>query len=234
MISTYQHDHFVDLCRGPHLEHTGEIPPDAFKLLSVAGAYWRGDEHNQMLQRIYGTVWPNKRSSSTSTWTGWKRPSAGPSPARQGARPVQHQPGGSRRRAGALAPQGRSDPPPDRGVLQGRAPGQRLRPGLLRRTSAAPAWETSGHLGFYKENMYAPMEIEGRSIYLKPMNCPFHIMIYKTRTRSYRDLPLRLAEWGTVYRFERSGVLHGLTARARLHAGRRPPLLPARPDAGGD
>lgn len=211
IISTYQHDRFIDLCRGPHLDSTGQIPPDAFKLLSVAGAYWRGDERNPMLQRIYGTVWPNKQQLESYL------------NKLEEAKRRDH------RRLGKELDLFSTNPDEVGGGLVLWHP----KGGLIRHLAEefcknehlaggydlvytphigrATLWETSGHLDFYKENMYAPIEIEGQEFYLKPMNCPFHLYIYKARTRSYRDLPLRYAEWGTVYRFERSGVLHGLT-----------------------
>ncbi|MCX6028902.1 MAG: threonine--tRNA ligase [Chloroflexi bacterium] len=235
VISTYQHDHFVDLCRGPHLEHTGQIPPDAFKLLSVAGAYWRGDEHNPMLQRIYGTVWPNKAQLEVYL------------NKLEEAKRRDH------RRLGKELDLFSTNPDEVGGGLVLWHP----KGGLIRHLAEeycknehlaggydlvytphigrATLWETSGHLDFYKENMYAPIEIEGQEFYLKPMNCPFHLHIFKSRTRSYRDLPQRYAEWGTVYRFERSGVLHGLT-RVRgftqddAHLFCRPDQMPAEID----
>jgi threonyl-tRNA synthetase len=235
VISTYQHDRFVDLCRGPHLEHTGQIPPDAFKLLSVAGAYWRGDEHNPMLQRIYGTVWPNRAQLEAYI------------EKLEEAKRRDH------RRLGKELDLFSADSDEVGGGLILWHP----KAGLMRHLAEefcknahlaagydlvytphigrATLWETSGHLGFYKENMYSPIDIEGQEFYLKPMNCPFHLMIYKSRTRSYRDLPLRYAEWGTVYRFERSGVLHGLT-RVRgftqddAHLFCRPDQMPAEID----
>jgi threonyl-tRNA synthetase len=235
VISTYQHDHFVDLCRGPHLEHTGQIPPDAFRLLSVAGAYWRGDEHNPMLQRIYGTVWPNRAQLDAYI------------EKLEEAKRRDH------RRLGKELDLFSADSDEVGGGLILWHP----KAGLMRHLAEefcknahlaagydlvytphigrATLWETSGHLGFYKENMYSPIDIEGQEFYLKPMNCPFHLMIYKSRTRSYRDLPLRFAEWGTVYRFERSGVLHGLT-RVRgftqddAHLFCRPDQMPAEID----
>jgi threonyl-tRNA synthetase len=225
----------VDLCRGPHLEHTGQIPPDAFKLLSVAGAYWRGDEHNPMLQRIYGTVWPNRAQLESYI------------EKLEEAKRRDH------RRLGKELDLFSSDSDEVGGGLILWHP----KAGLIRHLAEefcktahlaagydlvytphigrATLWETSGHLGFYKENMYSPIDIEGQEFYLKPMNCPFHLMIYKSRTRSYRDLPLRFAEWGTVYRFERSGVLHGLT-RVRgftqddAHLFCRPDQMPAEID----
>lgn len=211
VISTYQHDHFVDLCRGPHLDHTGQIPPDAFKLLSVAGAYWRGDEHNPMLQRIYGTVWPNKQQLDAYLYKieeakrrdhrrlGKELDLFSTSPDDVGGGLVLWHPKGAMMRY----------------LAEEFSRQEHLKGGyefvITPHIGRATLWETSGHLDFYKENMYAPIEIEGQQFYLKPMNCPFHVNIYKSRTRSYRDLPLRWAEWGTVYRFERSGVLHGLT-----------------------
>jgi threonyl-tRNA synthetase len=235
VISTYQHDHFVDLCRGPHLDHTGQIPPDAFKLLSVAGAYWRGDEHNPMLQRIYGTVWPSRAELNAYI------------EKLEEAKRRDH------RRLGKELDLFSSDSDEVGGGLILWHP----KAGLMRHLAEefcknahlaagydlvytphigrATLWETSGHLGFYKDSMYSPIDIEGQEFYLKPMNCPFHLMIYKSRTRSYRDLPLRYAEWGTVYRFERSGVLHGLT-RVRgftqddAHLFCRPDQMPAEID----
>ena len=235
VISTFQHDHFVDLCRGPHLQHTGQIPPDAFKLLTVAGAYWRGDEHNPMLQRIYGTVWPNKQQLEAylnkleeakrrdHRRLGKELDLFSTNPEEVGGGLVLWHPKGGLMRH--LAEEFCKD--------EHLAGGYDLvyTPHIGRAT----LWETSGHLGFYQENMYAPIEIEGQEFYLKPMNCPFHLSIFKTRTRSYRDLPLRFAEWGTVYRFERSGVLHGLT-RVRgftqddAHLFCRPDQMPAEID----
>ena len=210
-ISTYQHGHFIDLCRGPHLDHTGQIPPDAFKLLSSSGAYWRGDEHNPMLQRIYGTVWPNRKQLEEYLTR------------LEEAKRRDH------RRLGRELDLFSTNPDDIGGGLVLWHP----KGGLMRHLAEeyckdehlaggyefvytphigrATLWETSGHLGFFRENMYAPIEIEGQEFYLKPMNCPFHVHIFKSRTRSYRDLPQRFAEWGTVYRFERSGTLHGLT-----------------------
>jgi threonyl-tRNA synthetase len=235
VISTYQHDHFVDLCRGPHLEHTGQIPPDAFKLLSVAGAYWRGDEHNPMLQRIYGTVWPNKAQLEVYLN---KLEEARRRDHRRLGKDLDLFSTNADEVGGGLVlwhPKG--------GLMRHLAEefckNEHLAGGYdlvyTPHIGRATLWETSGHLGFYKENMYAPIEIEGQEFYLKPMNCPFHLHIFKSRTRSYRDLPLRYAEWGTVYRFERSGVLHGLT-RVRgftqddAHLFCRPDQMPAEID----
>jgi threonyl-tRNA synthetase len=210
VISTYKQDTFEDLCRGPHLEHTGEIPPDAFQLTSVAGAYWRGDEKRPMLQRIYGTAWKSKEELEHYLWK------------LEEARKRDH------RRLGKELDLFSVSENVGGGLILWHPKGARIR-GIIEEFSRkahersgydwvysphvgrANLWQTSGHLDFYKENMFAGMDIEGEEYYVKPMNCPFHIEIYKTHLRSYRDLPLRYAENGTVYRFERSGVLHGLT-----------------------
>jgi threonyl-tRNA synthetase len=210
VISTYKQDTFEDLCRGPHLEHTGQIAPDAFKLLSVAGAYWRGDERNPMLQRIYGTAWSNKEELDNYLWK------------LEEARKRDH------RRLGKELDLFSISEEVGPGLILWHPKGAMIRvvaEDFVRQAhlengyewvfsphiGRANLWQTSGHLDFYNENMYAPMDIEGEMYYAKPMNCPFHIQIYKNHLRSYRDLPQRYAEFGTVYRFERSGVLHGLT-----------------------
>ena len=209
VISTYTHDGFTDLCAGPHLEHTGQIPPDGFKLLSIAGAYWRGDERQPMLQRIYGTVWPSHEALEAYL---------------QRQEEIEKR---DHRRLGKELDLFSIHPELGAGLILWHPKG-----GLIRAIAEdfwhqehlkwgydlvysphigrAWLWGTSGHLDFYRENMYSPLDIEGQEYYLKPMNCPFHIMIYKSRRRSYRELPLRWAELGTVYRYERSGVLHGL------------------------
>jgi len=209
VLSIYRHGPFVDLCRGPHVANTREINPDAVKLLSVAGAYWRGDERRPMLQRIYGTAW--ETPEDLQAYLAWREEVE----RRDHRRLIKeldlisfHEEGGA-----GLAywhPKGGRIRQiiEDHWRVRHREGGYEIvyTPHIGR----AQLWERSGHLQFYKENMYAPIEIEGVQYYLKPMNCPFHILIYKSRTRSYRDLPLRWAELGTVYRFERSGVLHGL------------------------
>jgi threonyl-tRNA synthetase len=208
-ISIYTHDTFVDLCRGPHVENTGQINPDAIKLLSVAGAYWRGDERRTMLQRIYGTAWHNTTELEEYLWK------------LNEARNRDHRLLGRELDLFSIS----EDVGP--GLILWHPKG-----GMVRKIAEdycrqehevggyefvysphigkSNLWETSGHLEWFAENMYAPLDIEEQQYYLKPMNCPFHVMIYKSRMRSYRDLPLRFAEWGTVYRYERSGVLHGL------------------------
>jgi len=209
VLSIYRHGPFVDLCRGPHVANTREINPDAIKLLSVAGAYWRGDERRPMLQRIYGTAW--ETPEDLQAYLAWREEVE----RRDHRRLIKeldlisfHEEGGA-----GLAywhPKGGRI----RQIIEDHWRARHREGGYeivyTPHIGRAQLWERSGHLQFYKENMYAPIEIEGVQYYLKPMNCPFHILIYKTRTRSYRDLPLRWAELGTVYRFERSGVLHGL------------------------
>ena len=209
VISTYTHHNFTDLCRGPHLERTGQINPRAFKLLSVAGAYWRGDESRPMLQRIYGTVWPTEQELQAylQRLEELKRRDH-----RKLGRELElysvHEESG----AGLICwhPKGGRI----RTIIENYWREEHYRGGYelvySPHIGKADLWQISGHLDFYRESMYSPLEIEGQKYYLKPMNCPFHILMYKSRTRSYRDLPLRWAELGTVYRYERSGVLHGL------------------------
>ncbi len=209
VLSTYQQDTFVDLCRGPHVEHTGQIPADAFKLLTTAGAYWRGDEHRPMLQRIYGTAWLNKKELKAHLqWLedvkkrdhrrlGKELDLFSTNQQLGGGLVLWHPNGGHIRK-----------------VMEDFCREEHDKAGYefvyTPHIGRAWLWETSGHLDFYKENMYTPIDIDGQDYYIKPMNCPFHILIYKSRRRSYRELPMRYAEWGTVYRYERGGVLHGL------------------------
>lgn len=207
-VTLYTHGDFTDLCKGPHVAKTGEIK--AFKLLKVSGAYWRGDEKNPMLQRIYGTAFFSQKELEEYL----KR--------LEEAEKRDH------RRLGHELDLFSINPSIGGGLVLWHPKGAKLRmviEDFLRRELEAGGyqfvctphvgrstlWETSGHLEFFKENMYAPMEVEGQTYFLKPMNCPFHISIYANKKRSYRELPVRLAEFGTVYRFERSGVLHGLT-----------------------
>jgi len=209
VISIYKDDEFVDLCRGPHLNSTGEINPKAIKLMSVAGAYWHGDEKNPMLQRIYGTAWLSPKDLKAYLWR------------LEEAKKRDH------RKLGRELDLYSVNEEVGSGLVLWHPKGARIRHLVERfwedehlengyefvytpHIGKADLWEKSGHLGFYAENMYAPIEIENQKYYLKPMNCPFHIEIYKSGIRSYRDLPLRLAEKGTVYRYERSGVMHGL------------------------
>ena len=209
--STYRQDTFEDLCRGPHVEHTGQIPPDGFKLLQVAGAYWRGDEKRPMLQRIYGTAWKNKKELDAYLQ---RLEEARLRDHRKLGKELDLFSTNHEMVGGGLIlwhPKGGLM----RYLAEEHSKKMHLEGGYqfvyTPHIGRSVLWETSGHLGFYKENMYSPIDIEGQEYYLKPMNCPFHCHIFKSSVRSYRDLPMRLAEWGTVYRFERSGVLHGLT-----------------------
>jgi len=208
-ISIYSHDKFVDLCRGPHVENTGQINPSAVKLLTVAGAYWRGDENRPMLQRIYGTAW--KTSEELEQYL-WRVEEAKKRDHRRLGRELDLFSVSEEVGAGLILwhPKGGMV----RKLAEDYCRAEHERGGYefvySPHIGKAHLWETSGHLDWYQENMYAPLDIDGQQYYLKPMNCPFHVQIYKSRMRSYRDLPLRFAEWGTVYRYERSGVLHGL------------------------
>jgi len=206
-ISLYRMGEFVDLCRGPHLERTGQI--SAFKLMSVAGSYYRGIETNPMLQRIYGIACSTQVELDalvTQLEEAQKR---------------------DHRRLGRDLDLFSIQEDVGPGLIHWHPKGARLRSIIedfwktehfrggyellyTPHIGRAKLWETSGHLGFYKDNMYAPMEIDETSYYVKPMNCPFHIQVYRNQRRSYRDLPLRWAELGTVYRYEKTGVLHGL------------------------
>jgi threonyl-tRNA synthetase len=207
IITTYQQGNFLDLCRGPHVASTGEIGP--FKLLSVAGAYWRGDEKRPMLQRIYGTAFPSQEELDAHL-----------------ARLEEAQRRDHRRLGRELDLYSVTEEigpglilwHPKGAMIRYLVEQFEQREQLARgydlvytpHIASEKIYQTSGHLETYGENMYAPMSIEEVDYYLKPMNCPGHIMIYKSRVHSYRDLPIRLAELGTVYRYERSGTLHGM------------------------
>jgi threonyl-tRNA synthetase len=209
VISTYTHHNFTDLCRGPHVENTGDIPIDGFKLLKIAGAYWRGDEHNPMLQRIYGTAWNNAEELQAYL---------------DRLAEIERR---DHRRLGKQLDLFSMDPDIGPGLVLWHPNGAMVRHLIetfwkeehLRRgyqlvytphIASEDVYKVSGHLEAYSDMMYAPMEIEGKPYRVKPMNCPGHIKIFQSQLRSYRDLPIRYAELGTVYRFERSGVLHGL------------------------
>jgi threonyl-tRNA synthetase len=209
VISIYQHDQFTDLCRGPHVEHTGQINPSAVKLMSIAGAYWRGDEHNAMLQRIYGTVWRNKQELTDYL------------NRLEEAKKRDHRKLGKELEIYIYDEEVGSGLPlwlPNGGVmieeLEKLAKEMEWETGYVRVRTPHLAKEDlflhSGHLPYYAESMYPPMELEGVRYFVKPMNCPFHHKIYGAKPRSYRDLPLRLAEYGTCYRYEKSGELFGL------------------------
>jgi threonyl-tRNA synthetase len=208
-ISTYKHDTFEDLCRGPHVEHTGQIPADAFKLMSVAGAYWRGDEHNPMLQRIYGTAWQNKKDLNAHLQM------------LEEAKKRDHRKLGRDLEIFILEEEVGPGLPLwlPRGAamieeLEKLAKEIEFKAGYERvrtpHVTKEALFQRSGHLPYYAENMYPPMEMEGVKYYIKPMNCPFHHKIFGSKPRSYRDMPLRLAEYGTCYRYEKSGELFGI------------------------
>jgi threonyl-tRNA synthetase len=207
VISFYQQGDFIDLCRGPHLSSTGRIKH--FKLLSVAGAYWRGDERNQMLQRIYGTVFDKKEQLEEHL------------KMLEEVKKRDHRKLG--RELDLFSLHEEAGP----GLVYWHPKGGRMRVLIENHWRQRHyqegydilftphmgkewLWQTSGHLNFYQDGMYSPMELDKANYYVKPMNCPFHILIYNTGHHSYRDLPLRWAELGTVYRYERSGTLHGL------------------------
>lgn len=216
-VSTYRNDQFIDLCRGPHLPSTGRLK--AFKLMRSAGAYWRGDENNPQLQRIYGTAWESKKALDEylvrleeASKRDHRKLGAELDlysfPAELGSGlAIWHPKGGILRK-----------------VIEDYSRRTHIDGGydyvVTPHVAKADLWQTSGHVNFYAEGMYPLMELDGgeskpgQAYYVKPMNCPFHILVYKSSSRSYRDLPMRLYELGTVYRYERSGVLHGLL-RAR-------------------
>lgn len=206
-VSLYQQGNFVDLCRGPHIPSTGYIK--AFKLLNSAGAYWRGDERNPMLQRIYGTSFPSEKAlqAHLHKLEEIKRRDHRKLGKELDLFSIQDETG-----PGLILwhPKGSLI----RLLIENFWRKQHLNHGYELVYSPHVArldlWKTSGHVDYYRENMFSPMTVEASEYQLKPMNCPFHIMIYKSHLRSYRDLPLRFGELGTVYRYERSGVLHGL------------------------
>ena len=207
VISTYSHGEFEDLCAGPHVGSTGDIL--AFKLLNVAGAYWRGDENRQMLQRIYGTAFESKDALDEHLTR------------LEEAQRRDHRVLG--RELDLFSIHEETGP----GLIIWHTKGARVRsifedfwrdehykrgydliytPNIGREN----LWRTSGLLDFFQENMFSPSETDGQNYYLKPMNCPFHIMYYKSSLRSYRELPMKIGELGTVYRYERGGTLHGM------------------------
>ena len=206
-ISAYTQGDFVDLCRGPHLPSTGHV--GAFKLLSTGGAYWRGDERNPMLQRIYGTSFPTKAEldAHLARLEEIKRRDHRKVGKDLDLISVQDEIG-----PGLVLwhPKGAAI----RLLIENFWRDQHIKGGYELVYSPHVArldlWKTSGHVDYYQDNMFAAMKLEGSEYQLKPMNCPYHIMIYKSHLRSYRDLPIRYGELGTVYRYERTGVLHGL------------------------
>ncbi|OGR44591.1 MAG: threonine--tRNA ligase [Elusimicrobia bacterium GWA2_56_46] len=207
VISVYRNGPFEDLCKGPHVDHTGKLK--AFRLTSIAGAYWRGSEKNPMLQRIYGVAFETREELDAYL------------KQQEEAAKRDH------RKLGRQLDLYSINDIVGPGLVLWHPNGARIRHAIetywkeehfkggydlinTPHLGRENLWATSGHLDFYKESMYAPMDIDGINYYAKPMNCPFHIQIYQSSARSYRDLPLRWAELGTVYRFEKAGVLHGL------------------------
>jgi threonyl-tRNA synthetase len=208
-ISIYQQDTFTDLCRGPHVANTKEIKQDAFKLMSIAGAYWRGDEKNKMLQRVYGTAWENKKQLEEYLHQ------------LEEAKKRDHRKLGKELEIFIFDEEVGPGLPlwlPNGGIiieeLEKLAKEMEEKAGYDRVKTPSVTKEDlfirSGHLPYYAESMYPPMELEGVKYYVKPMNCPMHHKIFGSKGRSYRDLPVRLAEYGTCYRYEKSGELFGL------------------------
>jgi len=208
-ISIYQQDTFTDLCRGPHVATTKEIKQDAFKLMSIAGAYWRGDEKNKMLQRVYGTAWESKKELEDYLHQ------------LEEAKKRDHRKLGKELEIFIFDDEVGPGLPlwlPNGGILieelEKLAKEMEDKAGYSRVKSPHLTKEDlfirSGHLPYYAESMYPPMELEGVKYYVKPMNCPMHHKIFGSKGRSYRDLPVRLAEYGTCYRYEKSGELFGL------------------------
>jgi threonyl-tRNA synthetase len=208
-VSLYNQGGFTDLCRGPHIDSTRELNPEAFKLLNIAGAYWRGKETNPMLTRIYATAWNN------------------PKELRLYLKKLEEIEKRDHRRLGKELDLFSFHEEAGPGLVYWHPRGARIRMAIedfwkqqhyangyemvyTPHVGKSWLWETSGHLGFYKESMYSSMEMDNAEYYAKPMNCPFHIMIYKNSKHSYRELPFRWAELGTVYRYEKAGALHGL------------------------
>ena len=209
-VSVYQSGNFFDLCKGPHVKSSKEIPLDAFKLTKIAGAYWRGSEKNKMLTRIYGLAFESKKELEDYL------------KLQEEAEKRDHRILGQKLELFIL----------DEEVGAG-LPIWLPRGAMLRKTienylyqelnkqgyqwvctphiGNLNLWKKSGHWNFYKENLYSPINIEDEYYLLKPMNCPFHIKVFQSKIRSYKDLPIKYAEFGTVYRYERSGTLHGLT-----------------------
>lgn len=208
-VTTYNQGAFTDLCRGPHVASTKDLNAESFKLLSIAGAYWRGKESNPMLTRIYGTAWTN------------------PKDLRLHLQKLEEIEKRDHRKIGKDLDLFSLHEEAGPGLVYWHPRGGRIRQAIedfwcdehykngyerlyTPHVGKSWLWETSGHLGFYKESMYPPMVMDKADYYAKPMNCPFHIMIYQNSKKSYRDLPCRWCELGTVYRYEKAGSLHGL------------------------
>jgi len=206
-VTLYRQGNFFDLCRGPHVKSTGVLK--AFKLMSIAGAYWRGDEKKEMLQRVYGVAFPDPKrlkkylnmleeAKKRDHRKLGKELDLFSTHEEAGAGLIYWHPKGARMRI----------------ILEDWWRKEHFKNGYeilyTPHVGKSNLWETSGHLDFYSDGMFAPMVVDDNDYYVKPMNCPFHIKIYQSNLHSYRDLPLRWAELGTVYRYEKSGVLHGL------------------------
>ncbi len=208
-LSFFENGSFVDMCEGPHLESTRQVPKGAFTLDRIAGSYWRGDENNKMLTRIYGLAFENQEMLSDYL------------AKRELARQRDH------RKLGKELDLFSFNEEVGGGLTLWHPRGARIRNTIetfwrdehyangyellyTPHIGMANLWQTSGHLGFYREDMYSPLKIDEKEFFIKPMNCPFHIKIFQDSPHSYRELPMRLAELGTVYRYEKSGVLNGL------------------------
>ncbi|MFP4559718.1 MAG: threonine--tRNA ligase [Thiohalorhabdus sp.] len=206
-VSVYWQGDFVDLCRGPHVPSTGKLK--AFKLTKVSGAYWRGDARNEMLQRVYGTAWPDKKA------------------LKRYLKQLEEAEKRDHRRLGQQLDLFSIQEDAGGGLVFWHPKGARIRRRIEEywrseheragyeflytpHVADYDLWQTSGHADFYSDSMYPAMEVEGHPFEIKPMNCPFHVLVYKDQLRSYRELPIRWAELGTVYRYEMSGALHGL------------------------
>jgi threonyl-tRNA synthetase len=210
VISTYRQDTFEDLCRGPHVANTSEINPDAIKLMSIAGAYWRGDSNREQLQRIYGTAWETAEELEDYLHR------------LEEAKARDHRKLGQELGLFTLSPLvGKGLPlwKPKGAILRDTLErflrteqmNSGYQPVITPHIGKLDLYRTSGHYPYYKDSQYSPIDVDGEEFLLKPMNCPHHIEIYRSEPRSYRDLPIRLAEFGTVYRYEQSGELTGLT-----------------------
>ncbi len=209
VVTIYNQGAFTDLCRGPHVESTKDLSAEGFKLLNIAGAYWRGKETNPMLTRIYGTAWANPKDLRLYL---------------EHLADIEKR---DHRKLGKELDLFSLHEEAGPGLVYWHPRGARVRQIIedfwrkehyengyemvyTPHVGKSWLWETSGHLGFYKDSMYPPMVMDKADYYVKPMNCPFHIMIYQNSKKSYRDLPCRWAELGTVYRYEKAGALHGL------------------------
>jgi threonyl-tRNA synthetase len=209
-LSVYQSGKFIDLCKGPHVKSTKEINPDSFKLTKIAGAYWRGSERNPMLTRIYGVAFETKKELEKFLET------------QKEAEERDHRILGKKlelfifdEEVGAGLPIWQPKGAILRKIIENYLYEELKKEGyqwlVTPHIGNLKLWKTSGHWEMYRENMYSPIKIDEEEYMLKPMNCPFHLKVYQSKIRSYKDLPIKYAELGTVYRYERSGVLHGLT-----------------------